>query len=96
MAYTHLVADIGGTNARFALLEAPGSEPVAIKALKCRDYADLGSAIDVYLSDVDVGASPRPRYAAVALATAITGDRVTLTNHSWSLYFYETPPRQWL
>ena len=36
-----LVADIGGTNARFALIETPGAAPTEVKWLKNADYPSL-------------------------------------------------------
>jgi glucokinase len=76
-----LVADVGGTHVRFGLV-LPGSEvPTAIRVLACRDYPSLEAAIDNYLSH---GEAPRPKQAAIAVATPVTGDRVSLTNHTWS------------
>ena len=68
-----LVADIGGTNARFAIVEDDG-DPGAPVSLACDDFPDL---VDT------VGAGLRllaPRAAAIAVAAPITGDRVVLTN----------------
>jgi glucokinase len=74
-----LVADIGGTNARFALSDG-GGRPHSIRVLPCSDYPTLEDAIEAYLAGVQV----RPRRAAVAVAVALTGDRVQMTNHIWS------------
>lgn len=76
----HLVADIGGTNARFALLDAEGN-PAQIRVLECADYPDLGAAIIAYLAKVR-GAPPIS--AAIAIANPVTGDHVAMTNHHWS------------
>src|SRR5690606_9674955 len=37
--YPRLVADIGGTNARFALVEAPGAAPTQLRSLRCAEHA---------------------------------------------------------
>ena len=77
-----LVADIGGTNARFALLGARGA-PTRLRVLACDDYASLGDAIKAYLAAVSP--KTRPERAAIAVASPVTGDKITLTNRkSWS------------
>lgn len=78
--YTRLVADIGGTNARFALLRA-GAEPEHEQTLACADFLDLAAAAKHYLQQHD---NPPVSEAAAAVATAITGDVIKLTNSAWS------------
>jgi glucokinase len=77
---TYLVADIGGTNARFAVLDAHG-EPARIGVLECADYPDVGAAIEAYLSSMG---GAHPVAAVLAVATAVTGDWVAMTNHHWA------------
>ena len=79
-----LLADIGGTNARFALQVNERFE--AIDVLPCAGYATLGDAIDAYLARAaagghDVGAI---RHAAIAIANPVEDDLVRMTNHHWS------------
>lgn len=75
-----LVADLGATNARFALLE--DGEVTAIEILRVADYPSLASAMGAYLDLVN---PPRPpRLCAVAIASPIVGDFVEMTNHAWS------------
>ncbi|NOT64660.1 MAG: glucokinase [Methylotenera sp.] len=74
-----LVADIGGTNARFALLDQAGM-PTQIHVLTCIDYPDIGAAIKAYVTMV----GKQPTAAVIAIATPITGDRIAMTNHHWS------------
>lgn len=76
-----LVGDIGATNARFALVQPGGSiTPARVYALN--DYPALTAALEVYL--VEEAASTRPVQAVLAVASPITGDQVTLTNHPWT------------
>lgn len=75
-----LIADIGGTNARFALATADGRIQ-AERILSGADYPDLIQAATAYLRD---SPHPRPRRAAVAVATPVTGDWIQFTNSSWS------------
>jgi glucokinase len=75
-----LVADIGGTNARFALL-APDGTVSETRILHCADHPGLDAAAEAYLAAV---APPvRPRRAAVAVAGPVSGDWFELTNHGW-------------
>jgi glucokinase len=90
MSELRLLADIGGTNARFALQGAAdggaGGALLAIDVLACADYPTLGDAIDAYLAraaqqGIDTGAIAR---AAIAIANPIEDDLVRMTNHHWS------------
>ncbi len=78
---TRLIADIGGTNARFALIAGDDTTPFAEQVLPCARYPGLVEAIESYLAGVD---APRPREAAIAMATPVTGDRIKMTNNDWS------------
>ncbi|HKU13142.1 MAG TPA: glucokinase [Steroidobacteraceae bacterium] len=82
-----LIADIGGTNARFALLDGPASDGSGWRdelVLRCADYPDVVSAIEYYLSSVGAARGPtRPIEGALAIAGPITGDIVRMTNHAW-------------
>ena len=77
-----LIADIGGTNARFALLDGRTWHDEIV--LRCADYPDIVSAIEDYLQKVGAASGPaRPLEAALAIAGPITGDIVRMTNHVW-------------
>lgn len=79
-----LLADIGGTNARFALETAPG-QVEQIEVLPCAAYPTLADALTGYLSgDAVQRACAVPlQHAAFAIANPITGDLVRMTNHHW-------------
>jgi glucokinase len=86
-----LVADVGATNARFALIGRKGAIE-AVRVLACADYRSLQDAIEAYLSaDLPVtGVAPvRLRAAGFAVAGPVGSDRVTLTNHPWSFSIRE-------
>jgi glucokinase len=74
-----LVGDIGATNARFALL-GDGLAATRLRVYACDDFPGLAEAIVTYLGAEDA----HPRDAALAVASPVSGDRVTLTNHPWS------------
>lgn len=77
-----LVADIGGTNARFALTDptAATAEPNHVHKLPTADYASLQQAIEAYLQRVGV----RPSAAVLAVACPVHGDEIRLTNRAWA------------
>ena len=79
-----LLADIGGTNARFALETGPGRFE-AIEVLSCQEHATLGDAIRAYLALPQLaGLGAGIRHAAIAIANPVTGDQVRMTNHHWA------------
>jgi glucokinase len=77
---TWLVGDIGATNARFGLV-APSGAILHSSTFACADFADIGAAIGAYLAQR--GNLPMPRVGALAIAAAIGGDLVRMTNHQW-------------
>lgn len=87
-----LIADIGGTNARFALLR--GDERSDEVVLACADYPDIVSAIEHYLQGVGAHAAPeRPREGAFAIAGPVAGDVIRMTNHVWQFSAAQTRQR---
>ncbi len=74
-----LLADIGGTNARFAL--ASGTSVRDELQLSCADFPEIDAAIQHYLHGV--GAQDKVSEAALAIAAPLTGDHISMTNHSW-------------
>ncbi|HEY4298506.1 MAG TPA: bifunctional transcriptional regulator/glucokinase [Paraburkholderia sp.] len=75
-----LLADIGGTNARFALETGPG-EIGSVQVYPCADYPGVAEVIKKYLKDTRIG---RVNHAAIAIANPVDGDQVRMTNHDWS------------
>ncbi len=78
--YPRLLGDIGGTNARFAWLAAPGQAPGAAESYRCADHASLQDAMRHYL---DAKGLPGPRWCAIGIANPVVGDLVRMTNHDW-------------
>jgi glucokinase len=79
-----LVADIGGTNARFALLTASGEIVGEVGYFRCADYAGPEDAAKEFLLSAG---GLRPPVAAFAVAAAVnahdTRSVVAITNNSW-------------
>lgn len=74
-----LLADIGGTNARFALALGP-RQIVHIRVLACADYPDFKAVITAYLAQIHLS---KIEHAAIAIANPVNGDEVRMTNHHW-------------
>ena len=74
-----LLADIGGTNARFAL-DCGDGRVERIATLSCAEHAEFVHAVRAYL---DGFASETIHHAVIAIANPINGDTVKMTNHHW-------------
>jgi len=87
--YPRLLADIGGTNARFGLQMAAGAPISHVRQLPVAPFAGPAEAAQAYLAalaadaDVNRAGLPQPRWAALAVATAVGADRVVFTNSHW-------------
>ncbi len=77
-----LIGDIGGTNARFQIVESPVSEVVSFDAVKTSDYQTVEEAIS---SSVLNKTTLIPRTAILAAAGPITSIGINLTNCDWSI-----------
>ncbi|HEY5412124.1 MAG TPA: glucokinase [Caulobacteraceae bacterium] len=79
-----LVGDIGGTNARFALVEETGGRPVVSdpKGYANKDYGSPEDAIAAYLKDTGAG---QPAKAVLAVAGPVTHGAVHFTNLDWEV-----------
>ncbi|HKK55598.1 glucokinase [Marinobacter sp.] len=75
-----LVGDIGGTNARFALVQSGKVKPEAVKVLACNDHDNLNSAISEYLQWSGVA---QVQDVCLAVASPVSGTRVRMTNNHW-------------
>src|SRR5690606_41741808 len=74
------ICDIGGTNARFALVREGEVQPQAIEVLPCSDYVNLDAAIVDYLRRAGVEAVGQ---ACLAVASPVQGTQVRMTNNHW-------------
>lgn len=79
-----LVADIGGTNARFALADTGNERPLredSIRRYAVSDFATLTEAAGHYLDTIDI----RPCHAVLAVAGHIRDGEVHATNNPWHI-----------
>lgn len=82
---TRLVADIGGTKARLALVDGPTGPGGAWTmrshvVLRCSDYDSFEGVIERYLQQI---APLRPQRACLAVAGPVNDDVVSMTNRPW-------------
>ncbi|MBU1375363.1 MAG: glucokinase [Alphaproteobacteria bacterium] len=75
-----LVGDVGGTNARFALVDAQGHirNP---RSFPCKDYASLDAIVAEYI-ETTVG-KKRPPKAVIAVAGPVMDGEIEFTNLDW-------------
>ncbi len=78
-----VVADIGGTHARFALAEVADGRVVHLgpeTVLKAAEHASLQTAWEAFAA---AQSRPLPRAAAISVASPIGGEVIKLTNNPW-------------
>lgn len=75
-----LVADIGGTNARFALARGGDLCADSVQVLATEEYASLEAALSRYLRDAG---NVCVQQACLAVAGPVQGQDIRLTNHPW-------------
>ena len=89
-----LLADIGGTYARFTLETGPG-EFTQMASLRCADHADFHAAVRSYLESLNWadGGPQQIAHAAIAIANPVEGDRVRMSNYHWQFSIDEMRQR---
>nr|WP_329604232.1 glucokinase [Undibacterium nitidum] len=80
-----LLADIGGTYARFALEMSKGDFQ-HVASLRCEDYPNFYAAMRAYLDGLPALSIV---HAAVAIANPVDGDMVSMTNYHWQFSIEE-------
>ncbi|MBO6717052.1 MAG: glucokinase [Rhizobiaceae bacterium] len=75
-----LIGDIGGTNARFAILVDSQAEPKEFPNIRTADFVNIDEAIQSQILD---RTSVQPRSAVLAVAGPVNGDEIDLTNCDW-------------
>ena len=96
--YPWLVADIGGSHARFGWVAGPGTPVSQVRKLPVAAHAGPLQAVQAYLAGLaglaDLAGQPdadrrAPRHAAFAVATAVAGDHISFTNSHWAFSRHE-------
>lgn len=78
----NLVADIGGTHARFAV--ASGDAQLQHHKIYIgSEFATLDEALTRYLDELPTETRSQLQRICMAVAAALSGDQIKLTNHDW-------------
>lgn len=89
-----LLADIGGTNARFALADASAAAPLledSVRGFAVADFPSLADAAQHYLDEVGAEQSGLEiRNGVFAVAGRVDGDEARITNHPWVISLSRT------
>lgn len=80
MTRTALIADIGGTNARFGIVDQDGTHDLLY--LECHDYTGPAEAAEAYLNQI--GIKERPKTGVFAVAGPADDDLVGFTSIPWA------------
>lgn len=80
LTFPILIGDIGGTNARFALLEDANAQPKIFPTIPTTRYASIEEALQTSILDKT---SVKPLSAIIAVAGPVQGDEIPLTNAGW-------------
>jgi len=76
-----LMADIGGTHARFAVAK-DGCIMGDVQVLDCAQFSNIFEVTSAYISNIEP--SQRPIHGIIAIAAPVKGDFITLTNLDWA------------
>ncbi|CAN5176484.1 glucokinase [soil metagenome] len=85
-----MLADIGGTNVRFALAELESPAPLLSDTVRQYEVADFPNLHTAGLHYLEQMHAPRPGTGVFAVAGRIDGDLARITNHPWLISCGET------
>lgn len=92
-----LLADIGGTNARFALADVTAPSPLladSVRLYEVDDFPSLPDAAARYLEDTGINAGGNAvKHAVMAVAGRVDGDEARITNFPWVISIRRTCQR---
>ncbi|MBE7182906.1 MAG: glucokinase [Methylobacterium mesophilicum] len=75
-----LIGDVGGTNARFAVIEGPDDDLGSVEIVRVADFLNIDDAITHALGK---RRGDPPASMILAVAGPVTGDAIALTNCPW-------------
>ncbi|MDR0484579.1 MAG: glucokinase, partial [Alphaproteobacteria bacterium] len=75
---------IGGTNIRLSMVNK-NAEMLHSKFYKCADYPTLYDVLKHYITETKI----TPKKAVIAIAAAILGDHIVMTNYNWEFSIKE-------
>jgi glucokinase len=88
-ALWHMVADVGGTHARFGLVQQGELKERIIdlqyvRTFKNVNFPSLAQLVQSYLHSLRESSAPEVAGLYIAVAGSVQKDRIKLTNHDWS------------
>ena len=83
LSYPRLIADIGGTNARFSIETEPYKYDKTT-TFACKDFKTLSHTVLEYLSKI--GLSGKIKSVALALPTPVVDDSIFMVNSPWQTF----------
>lgn len=84
---THaIVADIGGTHARFSCVNLGNLKIDKLAIYSCKDFSTPAAALRFYQERQDL---QHIKYAAMAIACPVAGDFIRMTNFHWQFFVSE-------
>jgi glucokinase len=78
-----LVGDLGGTHARFAMVERNAGGLQASVTMPCAGFSSATQALEAYLEQTGRG---QPRFACLAVAGVVNAGSVQFLNSDWQLH----------
>lgn len=78
-----VVADIGGTHARFAIADTDRGRPISLGPAHTFKTAEHASVLSAWKAFSAAAGEPLPRAAAICVACPVSGDVLKLTNNPW-------------
>ena len=75
-----LIADVGGTSSRCAILGPTPKVPAQVRIFRNDEYGGLADLFAEFLSGIDV----QPQSLALAVAAPVHGDDIRMCNRDWS------------
>lgn len=80
---TLIVADVGGTNARFAVSSQNDPSLHHVTYLRCADFESFEDACESFLAPLREAENPGPSALSLAVAGPVNGQIVEVSNNHW-------------
>ena len=79
----YVLADIGGTNARFAYVTESDATLQCVHSYACSEYERFEDTLIAYIARLEQNAAPNPSSICLAVAAAVHADTIKMTNSPW-------------
>lgn len=79
----YVLADIGGTNARFAFVTANDTTLQCVYSYACSEFLRFEDTLRAYIERLAQSAAPNPIGVCLAVAASVHDDLIKMTNSPW-------------